>query len=186
MAKQPSIFKLLRFSAPVWALFLAVFTARLPVLCASVLTEYEVKAAFLYQFTKFIEWPGGNPSGNFGLCIMGNDPFGKILNELDNEPVGGQKVEVRRIRGPEDADGCRMIFISPSEADRMSRILNGLKKSPVLTVSEVSGFLQDGGIINFVKQGNKIRFEINLKDAEKAGIKISSKLLSLAADVVGK
>jgi hypothetical protein len=149
------------------------------------LEEYEVKAAFLYQFTKFVQWPEDAGSDKmFTICILGKDPFGDVLNQLEHQTVGDRQVNVTRMKDLENVQACELLFISDSEKQRIEKILEDLKGRGVLTVSEVEGFLNNGGVINFVKRGNKIKFEINQREAEHAGIKISSKLLSVASNVV--
>jgi uncharacterized protein DUF4154 len=150
--------------------------------------EYDVKAAFLYNFTKFVEWPpeaftdAGSP---FQLCVLGEDPFGKSLQAIAEEPVGERKITLLRTPKMADPAGCQILFISRSEKERMPQILSELRDAPVLTVGDTGGFLDHGGIINFILEGGKVRFEINQEAAERAGIKISSKLLRLATRVKG-
>jgi len=146
--------------------------------------EYRVKAAFLLNFTKFIEWPPSSFSSAdspFDLCVMGEDPFGRALDELvEGETVNGRKLEVQRIRRDE-AKNCQVLFIDNSEKE-IPKILSGLGPG-VLTVGEGDGFLRDGGIIGFVIQNRRVRFDINQSAAEAARLKISSKLLIVARNV---
>jgi len=166
-------------------LFLALpWTAR----AQAAASEYAVKAAFLYNFTKFVEWPPNAFSGErsqFRVCVLGEDPFGKSLRVIGDESVAGRRVsllQAEEIRQPED---CQILFISRSERDRLSQILADLGEAPVLTVGDSGGFLDQGVIINFTLENGKVRFEINQEAAERAGIKISSKLLRLATRVKG-
>lgn len=152
-------------------------------------TEYELKAAFLYSFTKFVDWPPSafhDDRSSLRLCILGQDPFGGSLQAIAREEVAGRKVTVLRSGVLSDPSGCQILFVSRSEEGRLAAILAAVRGAPVLTVSEMEGFLEEGGIINFVQQGSKIRFEINQGSAERAGIKISSKLLRLATRVVSE
>lgn len=146
--------------------------------------EYQVKAAFLYNFAKFVEWPdppAGPSKETLTLCIVGQDPFGDILDQVTKgKTVNGRELAVRRLTGPEEARSCQMVFIAASERRRIPAILEGLKRADVLTVGETESFAQLGGVINFVLQGDRVHFEINLDAAERAGLRISSKLLSLA------
>lgn len=148
------------------------------------LQEYEVKAAFLYQFTKFIEWPATRASDSLTVCIFGNDPFGETLDELEAENGTAARIQIRRIEKLSDIDACHLLFISHTNQDKAFEIVREAEGKNVVTVSEIGGFIQRGGMINFVRQGNKIRFEINQKQAQKEGINISSKLLSLALKVI--
>ena len=159
----------------------------LPAFSPSSLNEYEVKTAFLYQFTKFVEWPDTRvDSPDFGICFLGDNSFEDILHQLDNEPVGERAVKTHISEDISQLTSCQILFISKSQKARLDRILEELQEKSVLTVGETQGFLEKGGIINFVKEGNKIRFNINQKQAEQAGIKISSKLLSVASKVIEK
>lgn len=147
-------------------------------------TEYQVKAVFLSNFAKFIEWPPG-PSRDlrdpFTICIVGQDPFGTVLDEaVQGKTISGHRLVVRRSKPGESWKGCQIAFISSSEGKDLPSVLESSQRSGVLTVGEIEGFAQRGGMINFVLEDNQVHFEINLGAAERAGIKISSKLLSLA------
>ncbi len=154
---------------------------------AEVASEYDVKAAFLYNFTKFVEWPpSAFPSdSSMQLCVLGQDPFGKSLMAFGGEAVAGRRLQLVRAREIQKPEGCQILFISRSERHRMPEVLRELQDTPVLTVADTDGFLDRGGIINFTLEGSKVRFEINQQAAERAGIKISSKLLRLATHVKG-
>lgn len=146
--------------------------------------EYHVKAAFLYNFAKFVEWPPETmPSGSAPLVlgVVGEDPFGQVLEEtIKGKTVNGQELVIRRFTRIQGASGCHILFISSSERKRLAEIIDGLRGSSVLTVSDMERFAQRGGIISFTMENNKVRFEVNLDSAERAGLKISSKLLTLA------
>lgn len=150
--------------------------------------EYQVKAAFLYNFTKFVEWPPLPPGDRspLRLCILGDDPFGNTLDEIVfGESVGGRPLlpERRHASEPlENQRSCHVLFISRSERGRMRQVLDAVAGLPVLTVSDVPGFLDAGGQVQFVMAGGKVRFAINQAAAERARLRISSKLLRLALD----
>jgi len=150
--------------------------------------EYDVKAAFLYNFAKFVDWPPAafpEPKGSFRICVLGKDPFGGSLQAAVNgEEIAGHRLTVVRSASLAKPAGCQILFVSRSERDQTSEILSAVKDSPVLTVGDAPGFLEQGGIINFLLEGNKVRFEINNEAAGKAGLSISSKLLQLARRVV--
>ncbi len=150
-------------------------------------SEYDVKAAFLLNFTKFVEWPPAAFSSDTSmlLCVLGDDPFGKSLELVSGEQIAGRKVQLLRIREMPEPEGCQIVFVSRSERRRLPEILTHLRGEPVLTVADTGGFLEQGGIINFTLEGSKVRFEINQDAAGRAGIKISSKLLRLATRVKG-
>jgi hypothetical protein len=154
---------------------------------AQVASEYDVKAAFLYNFTKFVEWPPSafDERNDFQLCVLGDDPFGKSLKVVEDERVAGRRITLLRTPKLAEAEGCHILFISRSEKSRIPHILQDLGASPVLTVADTDGFLDEGGIINFRLEGSKVRFEINQQAAERVGIKISSKLMRLAVEPKG-
>ena len=145
--------------------------------------EYEVKAAFLYNFTRFVHWPpevfNSHPNV-ITVGVLGNNPFGEALRSLEGKVVNGRKLTVLPFKTVQEVKPCHVLFISGSEKNRLSQALKAVGDSSVLTVSEVKGFTEQGGIINFHLKSGRIGFEINVKAAERAGLKISSKLLNLA------
>ena len=153
-------------------------------------TEYQVKAAYLLDFGKFVTWPAAAAPKNseaFSICVLGDDPFGPILdNTVRGEKINGKPVTARRVRTIQQATGCHVLFVSDS-GERLSRkTISALNKSGMLTVSDAHGFWENGGIIQFVYSGNRIRFEVNLDAAREAGITLSSELLKVARAVHGK
>jgi hypothetical protein len=147
--------------------------------------EYQVKAVYLFNFGRFTEWPATTSKGDsFDICVLGRDPFGAALDDaLAHEMIDNQKLTALRIATSRDAARCRILFVSSSEAPRVKEILTSVEKSNVLTVSDLPGFTNNGGMIQFVLKENKVRFEVNLAAAEKAGLRLSSQLLKVAADV---
>jgi hypothetical protein len=149
--------------------------------------EYQVKAAFLYNFAKFVDWPAHEVAGGGPLhvCVIGDDPFGSFLPEtLEGKSVRDRRLTLRHLEGPADASSCHIAFVSPSEEAELPRLLASLAAASVLTVGETSAFERSGGMITFHVEGSKIRFAINVDAAERAGLKISSQLLKLATRVV--
>lgn len=147
-------------------------------------TEYEVKAAFLLNFVKFVEWPqtvetrAGSP---FSICIFGDDPFRNSLYQIvEGESVNNRPLVVRQLR--KSPEHCEVVFVPASEPD-IPRVLNQVGRE-VLTVGESPDFLSDGGIINFVIEGRRVRFDINRAAAERASLRISSRLLGVARRVL--
>jgi hypothetical protein len=146
--------------------------------------EYQVKAAFLYNFAKFVEWPGEafeNQSESLLVCVLGEDPFGRALDDV----VGGKKIDgralaIRRISDARQAKGCRMLFVSSSEPKSVLPVLAAINESGVLTVGESDSPAAEGMIINFILENGKIRFAINTAVAEREKLRFSSRLLSLA------
>jgi len=168
----------------IWVLFLVLICFALSTGKAGTFREYQIKAAFIYNFIKFIEWPNQKAFDTFNICILGKDPFGEAIDILKGKRVKGWKIKILRMNSLEKAESCQVIFISPSEASSLKEILSFFKNKPILTISEIPGFIEKGGIINFIIINNKIRFEINDKVAREGGLKISSKLLRLARKVI--
>jgi YfiR/HmsC-like len=144
--------------------------------------EYAVKGAFLFKFGAFVEWPPSalpEPGAPFIIGILGEDPFGANLDQMvQNREVHGRPVVIKRYKRIEQARDAHILYISTSEKERLQEIAASLSGTSILTVSDESR--QAGGIINFIIQENKVRFEIDAEAAERAGLKLSSKLLSLA------
>ena len=143
-------------------------------------TEYQVKAAFLYYFVKFVEWPAGLPDP-ITICVLGDDPFGEDLERtIKGKQVHGKDLAIKRSRDLVDLNRCQIIFVASSEQDRYPEIFEFLGNSATLTVGDTNDFSQLGGMINFFIEENKVHFEINLNAASDARLKISSKLLNVA------
>lgn len=162
------------------ALFLAPRGARA---LEATATEQEVKAAYLFNFTKFVEWPDGtfaSPSGPLQICVFGQDPFGRLLDGvIQGQQVEGKSLAAARPERIADLRSCHVLFVSRSERGRLGEILASVRGSSVLTVGEGEEFLEKGGMIAFVRQGPKVRFHIEKKAAEQAPFKISSRLMAL-------
>lgn len=149
-------------------------------------TEYQVKAAYLYNFGLFVSWPGvGKPSPEpFVVCVLGKDPFGPVLDStFAGEMLDGRAIAVRRFSDARDAHSCGILFISRSEAKKLSAILAALGNAAILTVSDIPDFSERGGMIQFVWDGDNVRFEVNLTAADAAGLTLSSDLLKVATAV---
>jgi hypothetical protein len=145
--------------------------------------EYQIKAAFVYNFVKFVDWPAAalpETSDTINVCVLGDEAFAAGFDTLTDKTVKGKKLAVRRVEQVKDADGCHVLFIGSSEEKRAPQVLQTLQGASVLTVGEMDRFPQLGGIINFVVERNKLRFEINVSGAERARLKLSSQLLGLA------
>jgi hypothetical protein len=146
--------------------------------------EYQVKAAFLYNFAKFVEWPPGtfaNTSDPIGICIAGANPFGSTLETMvQGKKIGERAFAVRRIPDTQQIKGCQILFIGVAEWKRVRSLLDVLKGAAILTVGESDDFTAAGGMIAFQIAGPRVRIQIDLETAEHSRLKISSKLLSLA------
>jgi hypothetical protein len=150
--------------------------------------EYRVKAAFLFHFAQLVDWPPGTlgpDEKSIVLCTYGDDPFHGDLEEIEGRQIQSRFLRVRHLKETKDARSCQILFIGRSEGSHLSTILAQLRGTPVLTVGEGDKFLQQGGIIGFCWEGNKVRFGISLDAAERAKLKISSRLLLLAKTVAG-
>lgn len=152
-----------------------------PVLGAG-FSEYELKAAFIYNFAAFADWPPSAPPG-MDFCVIGRDPFGRALDALKGKQVKGVGVSVRRIQTIADARRCHVLFISASEVDNLEQLLATVKDLPVLTVADTEGAVHQGVIIGFAIENQRITFEVNTAAAHSANIMLSSRLLKLARNV---
>jgi hypothetical protein len=149
-------------------------------------SEYEVKAAYLLNFLKFVQWPGSSAQAenNVPICILGRDPFGGVLDRIvAGQQIDGKRVIVKRIAKAADIDNCRVLFIDSSESSQLPGTLMSLDDTPVLTVAEMPDFVSRGGIIQFVLKEGRVRFEINLMNAQKIGLMVSSQMLNVASAV---
>jgi hypothetical protein len=146
-------------------------------------TEYEVKAAFLYNFARFVEWPLETPGDDrtFVVTVLGRDPFGSALDDtLRGKKIDDKPVVVRRVLRSEDVGRSHIVFISDSEKERLPAILKNLEAAPVLTVGDMNEFAERGGVIRFKVDQDRIRLEINVAAAQRSRLRISSQLLKLA------
>jgi YfiR/HmsC-like len=147
-------------------------------------TEYQLKAAFLYNFAKFIDWPPealADEKEPFIIGVLGDNPFGNDLEQtVAAKKINDHTISIQSFHTAAEAAHCQILFISKSEEKHFSEIIQALHGTAVLTVSENDGFIKTGGMVNFVKEDNKIRFQINDEAAKANRLKISSKLLSLA------
>lgn len=160
-----------------------VSTARLTAQAA--VPEYQLKAAYLVNFARFVSWPAAADGGDeFSICVLGTDPFGAALDTtVSDVTVGGRRAVPRRLGALGGMDGCRVLFVSAAEAARLETILAALGDRPVLTVSDMPQFARRGGMIQFVNDGERVRFEVDLQPAQDAGLTLSSNLLRVATVV---
>jgi YfiR/HmsC-like len=146
--------------------------------------EYRIKAAFLYNFAKFVEWPPQafkNPTDPIGICVLGKNPFGDALAAaVAGKTLGVRTFQVREITNDQQAAACQIVFVSSSERSRLGSLFTMIGSSAVLTVGDMDNFAVDGGIINFKIDSGTVRFQINIVAARKQQLHISAKLLSLA------
>jgi hypothetical protein len=152
-------------------------------------SEYQVKAAFLFHFAQFVDWPPEtfkDAASPLTYCTVGGDPFrGALEATLNGKAVEGRWVRVLHFKEAQEIQGCQVMFIGIADKKFISATMADLKGTPVLTVGESEHFVQEGGMIGFFLEDNKVRFEINLNAAEHAKLKISARLLALAKTVIG-
>jgi hypothetical protein len=153
-------------------------------LCAQQLEEYSVKAAFLYNFAKFVDWPAEafrSPGEPFSICVLGEDPFGRALDDVTaGKTIDGRSVTVRRITDARQTGGCQILFVSASADKHVLSVFTGAKQRGLLTVGDAGSSTSEGVIITFTMESGKVRFEINAAAADRTGLRISAKLMSLA------
>lgn len=171
-----------------WLLGLVVLFLSSALAQSSAAGEYQVKAAFLYNFAKFVEWPSSSFSDAntpLRICVLGQDPFGEQLRDIANDKiVNGRKLQVNQVADLQVARTCHILFIASAEKAQLKLTLESLRGTGALTVGDTEGFVEEGGMINFVLVNDRVRFEVNHKAATEAGLKVSSKLLNLAKSVI--
>lgn len=151
-------------------------------------TPSELEAVYVYNFAKFVSWPpeAVSQSAPISICTLGNDDFNGALDAASIEPVQGHKVVVQHLASVAEAEGCRILFIAHSEDAHLNKQLSAVKARPILTVSSLPGFLDQGGMIQFIVEENRVRFAINLAPAIESHLTLSSDLIKLAVAVQGK
>lgn len=149
-------------------------------------TQDDVEAAYLYNFAKFVTWPATAKSDVLNVCILGKDSFGNALDQIvAGEAINGRHLAVLRLPNEHSVGPCAILFIGESESSHLDRDLSAVAQLPILTVSDLPEFMEDGGTIQLVLKENRVRFEVNLNAARKCGIALSSQLLKVATKVVG-
>ena len=190
VGRLPTASRMVQFLAVVLAVLVLPGVATVVVAETPALSEYEVKALFLVNFAKHVDWPPqafsceGAP---IVIGLAGEDNFGKDFKQLTSEKTfNGRPVVVKHMASAGEYRNCHILFVSASENERLREILDAVKDAPVLTVGETEEFLSQDGMINLAKKANKIRLEVNLIAAQQAQLKLDSKLLSVADTVIGK
>jgi hypothetical protein len=167
------------------ALALAVLAAPLGAAPEPRAAEYEVKAAYLYNFAKFVEWPAASGRDTFVLGILGRDPFGPLLDAvMAGKNVSGRRLTIRRFASVEEVEGVDMLFIASSESARVGEVLKRVEGVPTLTVGETDGFVGRGGMLGFRVMDEVVRFDVDLDQSSRAGLKVSSQLVRVARKVI--
>ncbi|QPJ61279.1 MAG: YfiR family protein [Candidatus Nitronauta litoralis] len=149
----------------------------------SVSLEHKLKAAFTFNFIKFIDWPKEDSNGKFTLYLLGAGPINDALSDLDGKEISGRTLTVQEIDGVEEGNQPGILFVNVSKKRSLSNILEKAREKGMLTIGEMDGFCDQGGIINFVIRDDSINFEINLKEAKRSRLSISYKLLNQAIKI---
>ncbi len=149
-------------------------------------SQYEVQAVYLFDFAKFVRWPAGTEHESLDICIAGQKIYVDTLTKIiAGEHIDSHPLTVHAIQGPEDEAGCDILFIDASVKDRLDALLSVTTGKPVLTVSDIPGFLDHGGMIQFLMIGKRVRFSVDLGPVTRSGISLSSELLKVAVSVKG-
>lgn len=155
---------------------------------SSRLDENEVKAAYLYNFVKYVEWPvttSAQENSTLYFCVIGNAPFNaSVMTSLAEKPLKNRKVSIKELTFDDNISHCDLLFINSQVRNNLTNILKSATENSILTVSDIKGFATTGGIIEFIMINNKIRFRINNRSARMSNLKISSHLLNLATSVI--
>ena len=144
----------------------------------SVESKYTLISAYLYNFTQLTNWPSSS-KGAFTVCVAGSDPFGSALSAIQSRKVNDENIKVRRLSADSDLTGCNVLYVSSSEKGKLKDILKPLKGAPVLTMSDMGGFSNSGGMVEFKLEDGKIGIWVALSQVRVTGLSISSKLLNL-------
>ena len=150
-------------------------------------SEYLIKAGFIFNFAKFVEWPQSTfsqPDSPIVIGILGTDPFGSIIDQIvQDKKIGGRGIVIKRLKwgaDSKDLKECKILFVGASERAHLDELVQTLRGLPILTVGETPGFAERGGVIRLVLEDNRVRFEVNVDAARQSGLTISSRLLTLA------
>jgi hypothetical protein len=146
-------------------------------------SEGQLKAAYLVNFLKYVDWPGTHAT--MTICLFGRDSLGPYLAAYEGRQVAGRELRVRRVTSPDQLADCQELFIPETEEGRLAAVLRWVDKQPILTISEVDSFARDGGAISLVRGEGRLQFDINNDAVNRAGLKASSQMLRLARQVTG-
>jgi uncharacterized protein DUF4154 len=179
--------KRLRLMIAMMMCFSLAFQAKAQTSDSSNSSEYLIKAGFIFNFAKFVEWPTtafARPDSPIVIGVLGTDPFGTIIDQIvQDKKIGERGFVVKRLKWGTDVKelkDCKILFVSASEKAHMDEVVKIVKDLPILTVAETPGFAEHGGIIRLTVEDNRVRFEVNVDAAHQADLTISSRLLTLA------
>ena len=171
-----------------WLVVWVFVCENLPAAETGGLTETQIKAAYVFNFTKFTEWPASNSASEdtpIVIGVLGDDSFGKILAELTKgEVVRKHPLVVTNLNASDDLGACQVLFVRSSDKEQIPALLLKLKGTPVLTVADTDGFVDRGGMVNFITDQQKVKFEINQTAVEESGLRLSSKVFQIAKRIV--
>lgn len=170
-----------RFKVPV-LLTLAIFGALWLYPAKAATREYEIKAGFIYNFFRFVEWP--KPAQSWTLGILGSDPFEGGLRDFEAKPLNGKNIKIRKLADLKEAKSCDAVYLGPSEAAHLKSHLSLLKGSPVLTISDIPEFADKGGAIGLTKESNRIRFIVNIDTLKQSNMRANARFLQLASRTI--
>lgn len=154
-----------------------------PASFGQVTTEAQLKAAYLVNFLKYVEWPVQRPA--LTICLFGRDSLGPSLASYEGRQIGGRELKIRRVGSPEQLADCHELFIADTEEARFGAVLRWVENQPILTVSDAEGFTRDGGAIALVRSDGRLQFDVNADALARAGLKPSSQMMRLARQVIG-
>jgi hypothetical protein len=165
-----------------WALAILLLGAAAQIRADGPSREYQLKAAFIYNFAQFIEWPDKAFTGAQSpivITVLGDNPFGNVLDQVTKgKQIRGREIVIKYVKDPAAVGQTHILFVGAPHNQNPGAVLRGL--TGVLTIADTDSFMGAGGMIRFFSEENKLRFEINTKATDKAGLKVSAKLLQLA------
>jgi len=161
-----------------WLAYCMLFSASITY--ADNANEYQVKAAFLYNLARMVEWPNENSSAPLVMCFMGEDVFGNTTDGISTKTIRNRPIAFRKNVTLREVEICHILYISASERNNIASVSKALASRAILTVGDFDDFTARGGMVNLTRDNERINIEVNLKRVEKTGLKISSRLLTLA------
>jgi hypothetical protein len=169
-------------------LAVALLLATFPAGQAQTVSDYEVKAAYLYSLAKFVDWPARtfpNAAAPMRFCVLNDHSFqSQLMQTVQGKSIAGHSIEVLQVRDAEQSRDCQVLFVNALQSREIRHIAEVLQGASVLTIGEKDGFLEDGGIVNFVLQNSRVQFEVNIRAANEGGLYVSSRLLKVARRVL--
>lgn len=156
----------------------------MPATFGEVTSESQLKAAYLVNFLKYVEWPGAR-GGTVNICLFGRDSLGPYLAGYEGRQIAGRELRIRKVSSPEQLADCHELFIPETEEARIAAVLRWVERQPILTVSDAENFARDGGAIALIRNDGRLQFEVNNDTLGRSNLKASSQMLRLARQVFG-